>query len=179
MSFQKATTIQPLFPNVTSINLRFNADWPLISLQSLSIFIDISKIICLNIQKNYLNEYNEKIWMDICLFMEQAHKLSSLIIGSTFKQCIVGSMMKNLYLNLPRHVKHLQIPINDLNLIKIVLERCENLSTIEFYCENSELSQNVSDWFAQNTLHTTCETHRRRVSVWLGKKNTEQTISSN
>jgi hypothetical protein len=102
--------------------------------------------------------------------MEQAYNLSSLIIEPMFSQYIVGSITKNLYLNLPRHVKHLQIPINDLNLIKIVLERCENLSTIEIHCENFELSKNASNWFAENTLDTTCETNYRRVSVWLGKK---------
>ncbi len=168
--FQKTTTDYPLFPNVTEINLEFHENWPLLSLQSLSIFIDISRIVHMKICTDYFNEYNENTWMDIGIFMEQAHNLSLLIIQLNFNLYFSGRITKNIYSILPRHVKHLKIPIGDLEHIKMIFERCKNLSTIKFYYGDVKLYKKVTRWFSDNTSNTTCQESYRRVSVWFGKK---------
>jgi hypothetical protein len=170
LKFQKATIVHPLFPNVTDINLEFDENWPLFSLQSLSIFIDISRIISMRIYSEYLNEYNENTWIDIGIFMEHAHNLSRLTIQGIDYTYINDLFTENMYSNLPRHVKHLEIPINDLNQIKIILNRCENLFTIKFHYEYTKLFQTIPSWFADNTIQTTCKENYGTTSVWLGKK---------
>ena len=67
----------------------------------------------MQIYSDYFNEYTENTWMDIGIFMEQAHNLSSLIIQHSFKRLTLGRITKKIYSILPRHVKHLEIPIND------------------------------------------------------------------
>jgi hypothetical protein len=42
-------------------------------------------------------------------------------------------MKNNLYTILPPHVKHLEIPLADLEKLKTILELCKNLSTITVY----------------------------------------------
>ncbi len=113
--------------------------------------------------------------MDICIFMEQAHNLSSLIIQGNFHKYKSNQTTQNFYSILPHHVKHLRIPINDLLQIQIILERCKNLSTITFDIVNRELSEKVIKWFAVNTMNSTCRESDEIVFVWLGRKNIQLT----
>lgn len=126
---------------------------------------------------DYRNNYDESTWMDIGIFMEQAHNLSTLIIqgiGNTYIDLLIT---KDIYLYLPRHIKHLEIPINDLNQIKMILDRCKNLATIKFYYRDTILPERVTSWFADNTIYTTCEENSETTSVWLGKKKLEALCS--
>jgi len=171
--FQKATTDYPLFPNVTEIDFDFQQNWPLLSLQSFFILIDISRIVHMRIHNDYFIEYNENTWMDIGIFMEQAHNLSLLIIQLKFNLHFSDRITKNIYSILPRRVKHLEIPISNLEQIKMIFKRCENLSTIEFYYEDIKLGKQVTSWFSHNTTNTTCKESYGRVSVWFGKKKSQ------
>jgi hypothetical protein len=60
---------------VTELDIEFYNSWPQLSLQVLSVFIDISRIVTIRMSSDdfYLN--NENTWMDIGIFMEQAHSL--------------------------------------------------------------------------------------------------------
>jgi hypothetical protein len=69
----------------------------------------------------------------------------------------------------------LEIRINDLDQIKLIFERCENLTTIKFYTVDANFSEKVINWFANNTINTTCKADDETVSVWLGKKKTQST----
>jgi hypothetical protein len=171
--FQKATTNQPLFPKVTEINLTFNHDWPLFPLPSLATFIDISRIVNMKIYSSYFNEYIQNTWMDIGIFIEQAHNLSSLIIQSGYIRYQSDRMIENIYSIVPRHVTHLQMPINNVDQIKTLLERCQHLSTIHLDLRYSIVSGEVIKWFADNTVNSTCSKGYKMVVVWLGKKNIE------
>ena len=166
--FQKATTYHPLCPKVTVIDLQFRENWPLLSLQCLSMFIDISQIVTMKICSKYFNEYNQNTWMDIGNFIEQAHNLTSLLFECSFLTDTSSQTIENIHLILPRHVKHLQIPIDNLNQINIILERCTNLSTIKFIIEDPELSRKVVSWFLKNTINTTCQENYGWIAVWLG-----------
>ncbi|CAF3086747.1 unnamed protein product, partial [Rotaria sp. Silwood2] len=64
--------------------------------------------------------------------MRQADNLSSLIIESKLFIYQQGEMRHNLYTILPPRIKHLEIPLIDLEKLKIIFEQCENLSTITF-----------------------------------------------
>src|ERR1700677_1636656 len=118
--FQKATANYPLFRNVTEINICFKRNWPLLSLQSISVFFDISRIVHMKIFSFYFNNYNQNTWMDIGIFIEQAHNLSSLIILSLNKY-ILGQTIQNIHSIVSRHIKHLEIPINNLDQINTIL----------------------------------------------------------
>jgi len=108
--------------------------------------------------------------MDIRIFIEQAHNLLSLLIHSSFYRYKLDLTVENIYSILPPHVKHLQIPIDDLNQINMILERCKNLSLIEFDIEGNEFSEQVINWFADHTINTTCWKNYEMITVWLGKK---------
>jgi hypothetical protein len=107
--------------------------------------------------------------MDISVFMKQAHNLSSLIISDEFHKYNSDRTAGNIYSILPHHIKHLQIPMDDLDQLKVVVERCENLSTISIISNNEKLCKQLIKWLAESTINTTCKESYETVAVWLGK----------
>jgi hypothetical protein len=159
-----------LFPKATELDLEFRKDWPELSLQTLSVFIDISRIVKMKICSKYFDQFNENTWMDMGIFMKQAQNLSSLIIFNEFQGDQLDRTVENIHSILPYHVKNLQVPLNDVNQIKMILERCEKLTTINFTIDDEEFSDKVMKWFADNTIYTTCRQGYKNFAVWLGKK---------
>jgi hypothetical protein len=121
----------------------------------------------------YFDKYKKNTLIDIGIFLEQAYNLSSLNIQSSLDTYTICHTTENVYSIIPRTLKHLQIQIYDLDQIKMILERCENLSTIEFDIENSRFSDKIIKWFTDNTTNSTCWKGHRTITVWLGKKRTQ------
>jgi hypothetical protein len=128
----------------------------------------------MKIYSDDFDKFDQNTWTDIGIFMEQAHNLSSLIIRS-FNKYASDRTIQNLHLIVSRHIKHLEIRINDLDQIKLIFERCKNLVTIKFYTVDASFSEKVTNWFANNTINTTCKADDETVAVWLGKKKTQST----
>jgi hypothetical protein len=155
-------------------------NWPFIFLQKLSIFIDLTRIVRMQIYYSYdIDTYSQKDWMDVITWMEGAPNLSSLILLGNFTTCASDKTAVNIYSNLPRQIKYLKTIINDVEQIKIILERCENLAIIKFLYYNRRFLRQVIDWFAENTINTKCRETHKMVSVWLGKMNIQSTAISN
>lgn len=176
------TTIpnNPVFPQVTELQLDFFEDWPLFSLQSLFIFIDISRIVHMTLYAYYFNKFDQNTWMDMHIFTEQAHHLSSLIIQdlshASYKS---DSTSMNFYSLLPRSIKHLHLIIDNVQQIEMIFERCPSLSTIKLVIGTPKLQRQVFSWFKDNTTHSTCYAGYRTVFVWLGKQNIQSMIPVN
>lgn len=138
-------------------------DWPILSLHSLIILIDIDQIVELTLSGIVPKRWNEHFWMDLCSFFSQLHHLSSLTI--------LFSIDHQIYLNLPRQIEHLQMTIDDHNQIPLILQRCSLLSTIQFCNLDYSLIKEILHYFSSETLHSTCLQGYRTVSVWIGKIN--------
>lgn len=167
---------------MTEIDIRFCDDWPLLSLQTLSIFIDISRIFRITISSSYnFNKNDQNTWLDIVSFLNQARNVSSLTIQCNI--CVIyntdyDETTENFYSIFPRHIKHLQISIIDMKQISTILERCENLITIRFNSNSIELERRIIDWFPNNTINSTCVLDYPYVCVWLGKEHVQSTETS-
>ena len=116
--------------------------------------------------------------MDIGMFIEQAYNLSSLIVQNGFHLYHSDRTIENIYSNLPHYIKHLQTPINNVDQIKMILERFRNLSTINFNIRDTELPKKVISWFADNTISTTCRESDEMIAVWLGKRKIQSTTTT-
>lgn len=157
------TTNEVLFPKATNLEFEFCEDWPMISLQSLCIFIDIARIVRITISGIPPKTSTEDLSTDIASFLERADHLSSLIIDFP--------MSNQFYSNLPRSIEHLEISIDDLNQIPVILQRCSNLSTIKFCHLEYSLIKKILNWFTIHTIDSTSYQTYRKVFVWLGKIN--------
>jgi hypothetical protein len=166
-------TNHPLFAEVTNVNLEFWQSWPLFSLQSLSIFINIAQIVHIEMSSYYFDVYKEDTLRNISMFLKQAHNLSSLGVYSSSSEYQIIQTFENMYPIIPRRLKHLHLPIHNLNQIKRILRKCEMLSTIKL--ETQLDFSKIFQWFNNNTINSSCWKGWRTITVWLGKKKIQQT----
>jgi hypothetical protein len=159
---------------VTEINLQFSDNCPLFSLQSLSIFINITQIVQIELNGYYFGRCTQDTLHDIGIFFEQAHNLSSLIIRNNSNEGEIFRSFENMYPVIPCQLKHLHIPINTVDQIKMILEKCEKLSTIKLDIQ-SKFSKEIIQWFKDNTINSTCKKCYTAINVWLGKKKIQAT----
>jgi hypothetical protein len=94
----------------------------------------------------------QKISMDIGIFMEQAQNLVSLSFLCFSSRKTSRGDLRVIYSNLPHHIRHLHIPIDYWSEIKIIFERCTNLITITIYSTDSNLLEAAIQWFTENTI---------------------------
>ncbi|CAF0806321.1 unnamed protein product [Rotaria sordida] len=172
---KEATTNQLLFPKVTKVSIEFYEEWPLLSLQSLSIFINISQIVHMTLRSYYFSEYNQNVFIGIRNFIEQAQNLSSLIIQTGLYRYKLNLAIDNIHSIIPNHVKHLGIPINTIEQIQMILDRCNQLTTIKFDVRLTKFSEEIIKWFTDNTIDSTCSKGYKMVCVWIGTKKTQST----
>ena len=142
----------------------------MLSLQSLSIFVNLSRIVRMMISIDYLNIFKDKLFIEIETLFEQLYNLSLLIICGNFHKSNLDQSTNNLYSILPRRLKHLEISIDVLEQIEIILKRCENLSTIRLNNNDRKFIVKVINWFNNNTINTTCQASREGITIWYGKK---------
>jgi hypothetical protein len=168
---------------MTESEMIFYREWPLLSLQSLSTYINISQIVQMrlhsyffhNRKQNIFYQYNQNIWMNIDIFMKQAHNLSSLIILGSGDRRSLNRTIENIISIIPHYIKHLQMPINGVDQIKSLLERCQHLSTLQLDVQYNKKINEVIKWFADNTINSTCSKHYREILVWLGREQVQST----
>lgn len=126
-----------------------------------------------------LNGCSNSTWTDIGNIIKKAHNVFDLSIQKSTRYAIFTSEpVGNIHLYLPPRVKHLEIPINDLQQINTTLERCKNLSTIIFVNNQHRFPRKIVNWLAENTINSTCLEHGSYVYIWLGKRKLEQRNTS-
>lgn len=118
------------------------------------------------------SDYHDSVWLDIDIFMKQAYKLTDLTIQRQYGIDKLNETIEKIISIVPSRIEHLNIPIENLNQIKTIVERCENLARISFFCSEIKLFEEVKQWFSDNTINTTyqCPENSYMVSVWLEKK---------
>jgi hypothetical protein len=165
---------------VTDIYIQFDSGWSSISLEALSLFIDVSRITSMKISNSLsYYRYDHDTLVDMFNFLEQLPNLSILTIEKNLYSYSTFTPLENIYPFLPRHVKHLRIRINCLEQIEIVLKRCQNLVTIIFDHSVLNLTNKIKTWFGDNSVNTTCEqTANGTVFVWFGKIKNSSTDES-
>jgi hypothetical protein len=144
------------------------------SLQSLSTIINIAHIVQIKLESYFLGWFKKDVLIDIGVFLKQAYNLSLLIIHNKSYKDKLPRTIDDIISIIPRQLKHLQIPIYNLNQIKMILEQCENLSTIK--CDvDSKGSEELMQWFNENTTNSTCWQDNRTICVWLGRRKVQST----
>ncbi|CAF0890956.1 unnamed protein product [Rotaria sordida] len=170
MKEEESTRINTMFPNVTKLNVDICRRTHLTSLEFLTSIIDISKLVEVKLESFYFNKDNQNLLFEIISILEQAYTLLSLIIHSRYSTYELYPFLNGICSIIPRQIKRLQIPINQLDQVGTILERCQNLSVIQCEITRLKFSQEVIDWFNQNTIDSIVRRHARCDIIWIGKK---------
>jgi hypothetical protein len=154
---------------VTHIDFTKVDKWPRLSGQVFSLFIDFSQIVKLSWSAYGYNIRKQPSLIGLHTILEEAQNLLSLLIRNDYNNS--SQIIDDLCSIIPRHVKHLKMPVRNLKQIETITKRCENLSTVQFNFTNSKLSDKVMEWFADSTINSTCCTTPDTIYVWIGEKN--------
>ena len=161
----------PIFRRATKLHLDLTEDWPFIPLYSLSILIDLSQLVEIELKSCYPENSNVDALSDITALIQTAHNLSSLLIHQHFAYGFNLST-EDICCIIPTRLKHLQLPIDDLHDIETVVERCNQLSSIQCDFRQSKFSKQIVQWIATNTIDSTYRINHSFVTVWLGRRKT-------
>ncbi len=137
---------------------------------SLSPIINISELMQVELEISYFGKENKNVLFHIIRLLEQSSKLSSLIIHSLYSKYELYPFLNDLCEILPRQIKYLQIPINELEQIELILERCSYLSVIKFEIPRRKFSREVIQWFEKNTIDSMFTRQNGCDRIWIGKR---------
>ena len=166
---QSPTANHPLFRKATKLHLDRMMDWPLVSLDSLSFIIDLSQLVEIKLKSKFFGDYKMNILSDMATFIQWAHNVSSLIINNSSYRYRSNLTAENICLMVPRHVKYLDVSVRYFQDMKMILERCQHLSCVQFNIRYSRFSPKTVQWLAENTIYSTYREGERTLAVWLGR----------
>ncbi|CAF0859055.1 unnamed protein product [Rotaria sp. Silwood1] len=167
---EELSRINVFFPDVIKLNVDIDSQHSLDSLELLTSVIDVSKLVEVKLESFYFNKNNQNLLFNIISILEQAFSLSSLIIHSRYCKQRLYPFLNHICSIIPRQIKHLQIPIYELDQIEFILKRCQNLSVVQFEILRLKLSQEVIHWFNQHTIDSTIQRHAGCNIIWIGQK---------
>jgi hypothetical protein len=176
-SLQELTRVNPLFPNVTKLHIDVCSDCSLNSMKFLPSLINISQLIQVKLESFYFNKSNKNFLFNMINILEHSCNLTSLIIHSRICKYELYPYLNIICSTIPCQIKHLQIPINRLDQIQFILERCQHLSVIQFETTRLKFSEEVIEWFTKHTISSAFERHNGCDIIWIGKKLEEVNVN--
>jgi hypothetical protein len=163
-------TINTPFPNVRKLRLDFCPNILKDSINYLRSIFNISRLIEVNFESHCFDYENKDLLFDVIKFIEPSSELTSLTIHSRYWKSSIYKFLNDFCLILPRQIKYLQIPINQLEQIQIIFERCHYLSIGKFETKGTKLSAEIAEWFEENTIGSIFRRQNGFNHIWIGKK---------
>ena len=157
----------PLFRKLNKLILCVDQDWPVGSIEHLSLFLDLSTITDLSISIDFRPESISDTFDQLAEFFQRISRLHSLTIDSATidvdKLCSI----------IPKNVKHLQVPVKNIEDMKMIIERMKQLNSVTFEHFNRAkiLSSEFSNWLTENRQQSTCRIDLMYMSIWFDQIN--------
>ena len=169
----------PYFPNVTKLHLHFyfNGEISINSTNFLSKIINLSELIEVHLECDYLSLGDENLVCDILTQLGQSSKLSTLIIQSEFSPDSIYPYLKEICQTIPPKIKYLKIPIKTTKEIQFIVERCNQLIVLQFPWKHLIFSKEIVQWIENNLIGSIDPKSNQYDAIWIGK--IKQTIQSN
>ena len=158
--------------NLTKLHLSFKKEIPLIYAKDLENTIDVSQLVEVRfVLDNHRFYQDDKDFLaKFFTSLQKSPRLSSLILHIWYNQHTIYPNLETLIEYLPRQIHRLEIPINEIKQIEMILERCQQLSVVEFYMQKIEQSKEIEQWFERNTLGSIYHKDHFSETIWIGKK---------
>ena len=170
---QSRTANCPLFRKATKLHLNHTKDWPLAPLNLLSAILDLSQLVEIKLKSNFFRDYKMALVREMATFIQRADNVSSLIITNSSYIHKSTLTAENICSMVPRHVKYLDVSVRHFQDMKMILERCRHLSSVQFHIRSSKFSPKIVQWLAENTIYSRYRESERKLVIWLGGIKTE------
>jgi hypothetical protein len=159
------------FPNVTKLRLDFQSNISIDSINYIRSIFNVSQLIEVHLQYHSFNNDNKDLFFDVIKFIKLSPKLTSLTIYNDYRKPSTNQFLNVLCSILPRQIKYLRMPINQLKQVKIIFQRCPYLSIVKFQTKGKDLSAKITEWFEENTIDSMVPIRDDGFShIWIGEK---------
>jgi hypothetical protein len=158
------------FSNVTKLRLDFQSNISINSINYIRSIFNVSQLIEVHLQYHSFYNDNKDLFFDVIKLIELSSKLTSFRIYNGYWIASIYPFLNDLCSILPRQIKYLQMPINQLEQVQIIFQRCPYLSIVKFATKGNDLSAKIDEWFEENTIDSMFGRHSGCDYVWIGKK---------
>ncbi len=151
------------------MTLTINGEWPSVSIEYLSTFIDLSQLTSLGLYINIDHCSVSNAISNIGHLLQQAYNVRSLILANSLYGSSFNGIGDNICSIIPHHIKHLDIYDMDLDNIKILLTRLKHLSSVTFvfFFDMPFSPTEIIGWLSQR-IDFTYLVDNSSLSIWLG-----------
>ncbi|CAF1271955.1 unnamed protein product [Rotaria sordida] len=164
--------VQPMFRKLTKLKLIISDDWSLDSFQFVSTLIDLSHLVKIILIISSRGDFLQEMILNFFDLMKQARNVCSLEIFNRWHGISYFMNIENFCSIIPQHIKHLDIDIVNINDMKVILERLEQLSSVKFKFsfEKWIFAKEILEWISQKRNNSTHLKEMHYLSLWIGKK---------
>jgi hypothetical protein len=161
-----------VFRNLTKLKLTISEDWSLGSFQFVSTSIDLSHLNKLILIISCRGDFLQKMMVNFFNLMKQAYNVRSLEIFNRWHGINYFMDIEQFCSMMPDHIKHLDIDIANINDMKVIIERLEQLTSVKFKFsfEKSIFIKEIIEWLSQKRSNSTHLKDIHCLSFWLGTK---------
>jgi hypothetical protein len=155
-----------LFKQLNKLIIILNGDWPNCSLELLSSLIDLSTITELELNIDFKQGDTVKIISGIINLLKRTTNVRSLIFPSrTVSVPTICSIVSY-------PIQHLQIPVNNVDEMKLILKQFDYLSSVTFKFTADSLNPiaEIIEWLTATSRDFTHQSTKFSLSLWLGKQ---------
>ncbi len=117
----------PVFDQVIELKLELDRQWPLHSLEFLSMTFDLSRLVKISLSISFDKKFAQSTINGLNTLFKQTPNVH------TFQNDNYTANAEIICSIVPHHVKYLQTKMTRINDMKIVLERLEHLSSVTFH----------------------------------------------
>ena len=155
---------------MTELKLCVDGEWPIDSLYFISILVDLLKLQTLSFRSNFDQSTVLNTVDNLIKLVYQTSNIHSLILLPLDTNGQYNTTMATLCSIVSFHVKHLTLKIQNLDDMKIVVERLKRLSSIAFnFPSDRKINSNeMIDWLINNGRDITRLENEYSLHLWLG-----------
>jgi len=137
---------------VIELKLRVHGEWPIDSLHFISMLVDLLHLQTLSFQSDFEQSTVSNTVDNLVTLVNRASNICSLILLPLTTNGQYNTTMATLCSIVSFHVKHLTSKIQNLDDMKIVVEKLQHLSSVSFnFPSDRKINSNeIIDWLINN-----------------------------
>ncbi|CAF1262185.1 unnamed protein product [Rotaria magnacalcarata] len=167
----------PLFRRVKRLELDYYNQRIPYWTSFVSTLVDLTTITQVKLTGISIFQANPNIINDLSNLLEQASSLTSLDICCNYDSRRSKLTAQDICSMTPSHVKHLAASIENLNEVKICLEKLQHLLTAKFFYRSSSFSNIVIEWLEEKKAGSSYFVGTVFTTVWFVQNKNQSKLS--
>ncbi|CAF3418498.1 unnamed protein product [Rotaria sp. Silwood2] len=170
---QQQSSSGPLFRRVTNLELDYYVQRIPYWTTFVSTLVDLTTVTRIKLAGMRIFQANPNIIADLISLLQQTCSLTSLDICCNYDSRRSKLTAQDICSMTPSHVKHLAAAIENLNEVKICLEKLQHLLTARFFYRSSSFSNLLTEWLEEKRAGSSYFVGAVFTKVWFVQNNNQ------